>query len=190
MSDCAIRPRSTSSAIAPQTLRALAPATRAAETRIRRGWIVDRVAAVDAMNEEARSRGLAGCRPINPQLVFWELNARLPDDCDSVRRRRHGDELVRRATWRCARDAVVALRWSRDDGVRRALRDRRENAHIPIGPSSRCTGDGAMQMNGNAEMLTVRGAPEALVATRGSIFLVLNNSDLNQVSWEMRVEGG
>jgi pyruvate dehydrogenase (quinone) len=46
-----------------------------------------------------------------------------------------------------------------------------------------------MQMNGNAEMLTVakywKTSPDPRL-----IFLVLNNSDLNQVTWEMRIESG
>ena len=52
-----------------------------------------------------------------------------------------------------------------------------------------CTGDGAMQMNGNAEMLTVAKYWKQWPNPR-LIFLVLNNSDLNQVTWEMRIESG
>jgi len=52
-----------------------------------------------------------------------------------------------------------------------------------------CTGDGAMQMNGNAEMLTVAKYWKRWPDPR-LIFLVLNNSDLNQVTWEMRIESG
>jgi pyruvate dehydrogenase (quinone) len=46
-----------------------------------------------------------------------------------------------------------------------------------------------MQMNGTAEMLTVVKYWRQWVDPR-LIFLVLNNSDLNQVTWEMRVESG
>ncbi len=52
-----------------------------------------------------------------------------------------------------------------------------------------CAGDGAMQMNGNAEMLTVAKYWKEWRDPR-LIFLVLNNSDLNQVTWEMRIESG
>ncbi len=59
----------------------------------------------------------------------------------------------------------------------------------PDRPVIAITGDGAMQMNGMNEMITVEkywkrwGDPRL-------IFLVLNNRDLNQVTWEMRIEAG
>jgi pyruvate dehydrogenase (quinone) len=51
------------------------------------------------------------------------------------------------------------------------------------------TGDGAMQMNGNAELLTVAKYWRRWADPR-LIILVLNNRDLNQVTWEMRIESG
>jgi pyruvate dehydrogenase (quinone) len=51
------------------------------------------------------------------------------------------------------------------------------------------TGDGAMQMNGMNEMLTVEKYWKRWRNPR-LIFLVLNNRDLNQVTWEMRIESG
>ena len=51
------------------------------------------------------------------------------------------------------------------------------------------TGDGAMQMNGKRRVLTVKKYWKEWSDPR-LIFLVLNNSDLNQVTWEMRVESG
>jgi pyruvate dehydrogenase (quinone) len=44
-------------------------------------------------------------------------------------------------------------------------------------------------MNGNAELLTVAKYRKRWADQR-IIFLVLNNSDLNQVTWEMRVMSG
>ena len=52
-----------------------------------------------------------------------------------------------------------------------------------------CAGDGAMQMNGNAELLTIKKYWKTWSDPR-LIILVLNNSDLNQVTWEMRIESG
>jgi len=52
-----------------------------------------------------------------------------------------------------------------------------------------CTGDGAMQMNGLNELITVAKYWQRWSNPR-LIFLVLNNRDLNQVSWEMRIEAG
>jgi pyruvate dehydrogenase (quinone) len=51
------------------------------------------------------------------------------------------------------------------------------------------TGDGAMQMNGINELITVAKYWRRWRDPR-VVFLVLNNRDLNQVSWEMRIENG
>ena len=51
------------------------------------------------------------------------------------------------------------------------------------------TGDGAMQMNGNAELITIAKYWKTWADPR-LIILVLNNRDLNQVTWEMRIESG
>jgi pyruvate dehydrogenase (quinone) len=51
------------------------------------------------------------------------------------------------------------------------------------------TGDGAMQMNGLNELLTVHKYWQRWQDPR-LVFIILNNRDLNQVSWEMRVEAG
>jgi pyruvate dehydrogenase (quinone) len=59
----------------------------------------------------------------------------------------------------------------------------------PDRPAIALVGDGAMQMNGNAELVTVTkywqewSDPRLVVA-------VLHNDDLNQVTWELRAMGG
>ena len=59
----------------------------------------------------------------------------------------------------------------------------------PDRPAIALTGDGAMQMNGLAELLTMKR-----YAARWSdprlITAVLHNNDLNQVTWELRAMGG
>ncbi len=55
----------------------------------------------------------------------------------------------------------------------------------PDRPVVACVGDGAMQMNGMAELITVSRYWEQWQDPR-LIVLVLNNEDLNQVTWEMR----
>lgn len=50
-------------------------------------------------------------------------------------------------------------------------------------------GDGAMQMNGNAELITVAKYWRRWTDPR-LVVMVLNNRDLNQVTWEMRVMEG
>jgi pyruvate dehydrogenase (quinone) len=51
------------------------------------------------------------------------------------------------------------------------------------------TGDGAMQMNGMNELITLKRYVNRWADPR-IVFLVANNRDLNQVTWEMRTESG
>jgi len=59
----------------------------------------------------------------------------------------------------------------------------------PDRPVVALVGDGAMQMNGNAELLTVTNHWERWNDPR-LVVLVLNSRDLSFVSWEQRVESG
>src|SRR5439155_13119753 len=52
-----------------------------------------------------------------------------------------------------------------------------------------CVGDGAMQMNGNSELLTIAKYWMDWTDPR-LVVLVLNNHDLNMVTWEMRAMSG
>ena len=141
---------------------------------------------------EAIARGARDDRadPINPQRVFWELSPRLPDDCilaaDSgsaanwfardLKIRRGHDGLALGRRWR---------RWGR------ACRTRsRAKFAYPDRPVIALVGDGAMQMNGINELITIAQVLEASGPTRGLIVLVLNNRDLNQVTWEQRAMAG
>jgi len=137
-------------------------------------------------DEEARSN-VTG-EKINPQRVFWELSERLPSDAILTG------------------DAGTATNWfARNIRMQRGMKSSLSGSlatmgsAVPYAISAKfafpnrlvvaCTGDGAMQMNGNAEMLTVAKYWKEWSDPR-LIFLVLNNSDLNQVTWEMRIEGG
>lgn len=137
-------------------------------------------------DEEARCH-VKGTQ-INPQLVFWELNDRLPDNAILTS------------------DAGTATNWfARNIRMRRGMKSSLSGGLATMGSAVpyaiaakfaypdrvviACTGDGAMQMNGNAEMLTVAKYWKRWADSR-LIFLVLNNSDLNQVTWEMRIESG
>ncbi|MDO2291014.1 thiamine pyrophosphate-dependent enzyme, partial [Escherichia coli] len=55
----------------------------------------------------------------------------------------------------------------------------------PQRPVVAMVGDGAMQMNGNAELVTVQQYWQRWDSPT-FIVLVLNNGDLNQVTWEQR----
>jgi pyruvate dehydrogenase (quinone) len=59
----------------------------------------------------------------------------------------------------------------------------------PDRPSIALVGDGAMQMNGLAELITIKHYFEQW-ADRRLIVAVLHNDDLNQVTWEMRAMEG
>jgi pyruvate dehydrogenase (quinone) len=60
----------------------------------------------------------------------------------------------------------------------------------PDRPVIAFVGDGAFQMNGMNEMITVRRYLDRLRGKPPLIFCVFNNQDLNQVTWEQRAMGG
>src|SRR5439155_24276818 len=59
----------------------------------------------------------------------------------------------------------------------------------PDRPVIAMVGDGAMQMNGLAELLTIKTYQDAWQDPR-LIVCVFHNNDLNQVTWELRAMGG
>ena len=59
----------------------------------------------------------------------------------------------------------------------------------PDRPVVAFSGDGAMQMNGMAELLTIKRYWEEWSDPR-LVVAVLHNNDLNQVTWELRAMGG
>jgi len=168
-----------------QTLAALLPLLKPKTGTAWREKIAENLKSWYA-DEEARSN-VTG-EKINPQRVFWELSERLPSDAILTG------------------DAGTATNWfARNIRMQRGMKSSLSGSlatmgsAVPYAISAKfafpnrlvvaCTGDGAMQMNGNAEMLTVAKYWKEWSDPR-LIFLVLNNSDLNQVTWEMRIEGG
>ncbi len=127
-------------------------------------------------------------KPVNPQLLFWELSSRLPDRCivtsDSgsaanwwardlkLRPGMKASISGSLATMGCGVPYAIAAKFSYPDRVAIAL-----------------VGDGAMQMNGLAELLTVKRYWKQWSDPR-LVILVLDNRDLNQVTWEMRAMEG
>ncbi|MEO7217021.1 MAG: thiamine pyrophosphate-requiring protein, partial [Gemmatimonadaceae bacterium] len=126
--------------------------------------------------------------PINPAKLFAELSPRLPDNCI------------------LSGDAGTATNWlARYLQMRRGMKFALSGSLATMGPAVpyaiaakfaypdrvaiAMTGDGAMQMNGINELITVAKYWKRWSDPR-IIFLVLNNRDLNQVSWEMRIENG
>jgi pyruvate dehydrogenase (quinone) len=167
------------------TLRALLPHLRRKEDRrwrkriennVERWW---RVLETRAMNE---------ADPINPQRVFWELSKQLPND------------VILTA------DSGSAANWyARDLRLRRGMKASLSGGLATMGPGVpyaiaaklaypercvvACVGDGAMQMNGINGLVTVAEHWRHWSDPR-LIVMVLNNGDLNQVTWEQRAMEG
>jgi pyruvate dehydrogenase (quinone) len=126
--------------------------------------------------------------PINPMLLFWELSARLPDNvivtADSGSAANwYARDLRFRSGMRGSLSGTLATMGS---GVPYAIGAK--YAH-PDRPAIALVGDGAMQMNGLAELITVRRYFEQWDDPR-LVVAVLHNNDLNQVTWELRAMGG
>ena len=88
-----------------------------------------------------------------------------------------------------ARRAGAPVLDARLDGQRPALRDRREAGRARAGPLVALAGDGAMQMNGLAELITVAHRWREWDDPR-FVVCVLSNGDLAEVTWEQRETEG
>jgi pyruvate dehydrogenase (quinone) len=126
--------------------------------------------------------------PINPEQVAWELSRALPDraivTADSGTSVSWYARHVRlRAGMRGSLSGQLA---SMGVGVPYAIGAK--FAH-PDRPVVAFVGDGAMQMNGLAEILTIVKYRDRW-PNRQFVIGVLNNSDLNMVTWEQRVMEG
>lgn len=170
---------------AAETLRALAPMLTRKSDRRWRESLEEKIAAWWAEEEE---RAHFEADPINPELLFWEASSRLPD----------------RAI--VTADSGTAANW-----FARALRLRRgmmaslsgtlatmcpgipyataaKFCH-PDRPAIAFVGDGAMQMLGLNGLITIAKYWSRWQDPR-LVIAVLNNRDLNQVTWELRALGG
>ena len=168
-----------------QTLMALLPLLRPKTDRAWRQQIEDGVARWWKVLEE---RAMSDARPINPQRVFWELSPRLPEDsiviCDSgttagwyardlkFRSQMMGSVSGGLASMGCAMPYGLAAKL----------------AH-PKRPVFALMGDGAMQMIGLNALITVADRWKQWDDPR-FIVMVLNNGDLNMVTWEQRGSAG
>ena len=134
------------------------------------------------------SRAMHSADPINPQRVFTELSPRLPENAIITA------------------DSGSAANWyARDLKMRRGMMASLSGGLATLGAGTpyamaakmaypervviACMGDGAMQMNGINVMITISKYWKQWSNPR-LIVLVLNNRDLNQVTWEERVQLG
>ncbi len=125
---------------------------------------------------------------VNPQRLVWELSSRLPDNAIVA------SDSGSSANWYARhlqlhgnqRGSLSGTLATMGPGVPYVIGAK--FAH-PDRPAIALVGDGAMQMNGMAELVTVKrywqewSDPRLVVA-------VLHNNDLNQVTWEMRAQSG
>ena len=168
-----------------ETLRALLPLL---DQKPASPWRAQIEANVTGWWEEAERRSEEPADPLNPQLLFHELSPRLPDGCivtaDSgtstvwyarnlkLRRGMRGSVSGTLATMGCALPYALAAKFAYPDRVAIAL-----------------IGDGAMQMSGLTELVTV-GKYWRTWADPRLVILILNNRDLGYVTWEQRAMEG
>jgi pyruvate dehydrogenase (quinone) len=135
---------------------------------------------------EARAHGKA--RPLNPQRVFWELSPRLPEgailtgDAGTAAIWMARDLRLRRGMSMSLSGGLASM----GSGVPYAVAAK---LAFPGRPVIAACGDGAMQMAGNAELLTIAKYRDRFEDPR-LVVVVLNNGDLNMVTWEQRAFEG
>jgi pyruvate dehydrogenase (quinone) len=168
-----------------ETLRALIPHLRRKENRSWREQIEENVR---RWWEILTERSMQDAQPLNPQKVFHELSPRLPERCILT-----GDSGSSTNWWARhlkLRDGMMAALSgtlaTMCPGVPYALAAKFAYPNRPVIASM---GDGAMQMLGINAMIDVAKYWERWSDPR-LIVLVLNNRDLNQVTWEQRVLAG
>jgi pyruvate dehydrogenase (quinone) len=168
-----------------ETLRALLPLLEQKSDTAWREGIAKGIAAWWQLMEQ---RAHADARPVNPQRVAWELSPRLPADAivtsDSGSCANwYARDLRMRRGMMCSLSGGLA---SMGAAVPYAIAAK--FAH-PDRPVIALVGDGAMQMNNLAELITVAKYWRTW-ATPAWVCCVWNNEDLNQVTWEQRVMAG
>jgi len=136
----------------------------------------------------AEARAMNTANPINPQRVFWELSIRLPENCiltaDSgsaaswfardikIRKGMMASLSGNLATMCPAVPYAIAAKFAFPDRTPIAL-----------------VGDGAMQMLGINGLITISKYWRDW-RDPSFVILVLNNRDLNMVTWEQRITEG
>jgi len=170
---------------AKETLEELLPLLRPRTDHSWRDQIEGEVADWWKLMQE---RALLDADPINPQRLFWELNDVLPPN--AIISADSGSS----ANW-YARDvklgrghkaSLSGTLATMGPGVPYAIAAK---FAYPDRPALALVGDGAMQMNGMAELITAAKYFHKWSDPR-LVVLVLNNQDLNQVTWEQRAMSG
>jgi pyruvate dehydrogenase (quinone) len=170
---------------AAATLRALIPLL---DGRADRGWREDIERSVRDWWKLLDTRAHQDADPLNPQRVFWELSQQLPDravltaDSGSGTNWFARDVKLRRGMLASLSGNLATM----GPGVPYAIAAK--FAH-PDRPVIALVGDGAFQMNGMNELITIAKYWRDWSDPR-LVILVLHNDDLNQVTWEQRAFDG
>lgn len=167
---------------ARETLRELLPLLRRKQDRSFQERIMDEV---DRSWRVLADQAEVAANPLNPLKVFHELSPRLPDGAIIT-----------------ADSGSSTNWWARHLRFRRGMRGALSGTLATMGPALpyalaakfvhpdrpviAVEGDGAMQMNGLNALIDVAKHRHRWTDPR-FVVLVLNNRDLNQVTWEQRV---
>ena len=170
---------------ASETLRALIPLLRRKQDR---SWREHLEHEVTRWWEMLADRAQESANPVNPQLIYHELSPRLPDrvitTADSGSSTNWwARQLKLRDGMRAALSGTLA---SMAPAVPYALAAK--FAH-PDRPVIAAVGDGAMQMLGINTLVDIAQYYHQW-QNKQLVVIVLNNRDLNQVTWEQRVLAG
>jgi pyruvate dehydrogenase (quinone) len=168
-----------------ETLRALLPLL---QRKSDRSWREKLEREIRDWWEQVETRAMNAADPINPERVFWELSPRLPENCILA-----------------ADSGSTAFFYARSLKFRRGMMGSLSGGLASMGPgvpyviaakfafpdrvAIALVGDGAFQMNGMNEMITISKYWKEWSDPR-LVVCVLENRDLNMVTWEQRVLAG
>ncbi len=170
---------------AAETLRALLPLLRQKQDRSWRDTIEQWM---DDWWKTLEARAMIDAHPVNPQRVVWELSPQLPadaivtSDSGSCANWYARDYRVKRGQMASLSGGLASM------GAAVPYAIAAKFAH-PARPVVALVGDGAMQMNNMAELITVEKYWRRWTNPR-LVTCVFNNEDLNEVTWEQRVMNG
>jgi len=170
---------------ARETLQRLLPMLECNEDR---AWLREIESGMSNWWKTLEARAMTKAHPVNPQRVVWEMSPRLPDnaivtsDSGSCANWYARDYRVKRGQLASLSGGLASM------GAAVPYAIGAKFAH-PDRPAVALVGDGAMQMNNMAELITVAKYADRWVDKR-LITCVFNNQDLNEVTWEQRVMNG
>jgi len=158
------------------------------ERKEQRSWRDDLEKKVERWWEVMEAEALVAAKPVNPMRIFSEFSKQAP------------------ANSMIAADSGSAANWyARQVRMHGTMRGTLSGTLATMGPAVPYAigakfahpdrpaiafeGDGAMQMNGLAELLTIARYYREWEDPR-LVVAVLHNNDLNQVTWELRAMGG